>query len=360
MKISVVICTYNRAQMLVESIRAIINQNFPSNGFEIIIVDNNSSDNTKQIVEKFLPRSKVSIRYLFEGKQGLSFARNTGINAASGEIVAFVDDDIDAGNDWLTAVVEAFSSSHVACVGGPIRPIWLVEKPKWLTEQWYPFLSVSEFEAAKVSGDFIGPNYPWGANIAFRRLVLNELGGFPTNLGRIGKTLLSGEEVALCMKIEECGYRIAYAPNAIIYHKIPPERLTKRWFYKRTYWQGRSEAVLNSSNFVKMSAELRRHTSILTAGLNSGKPNSFNSRCCKRIGIGYVHQSLMGFYGGHKGKEYRALRALIEVLREASEGATALREQNAKLSAIENSISWRFSEPIRIAINYISRAIRRL
>lgn len=359
MKASVIICTYNRSAMLGDSIRAIRSQDFPSHAYEIIVVDNNSTDNTQQVVEALQSDSQVEIRYLFESRQGLSFARNSGIQAARGEVVAFVDDDIDAEKFWLKEVVDAFSPPDVACVGGPIRPVWLTEKPDWLTEEWYGYLSVSEFASARSRGEFVGPEYPWGANIAFRRSVINEIGGFPTNLGRIGTTLLSGEEVALCMKIEEQGYRIGYAPNAIIHHKIPPERLRKRWYYRRTYWHGRSDAVLNCSNPSRMEKELRRYTNILRMGFNADNPHSFEARCYRRVGIGFFHQMFLCLYGETKVREYNALRALFCIFHESSKGIVVLRENEDELMAIRNSLSWRLTAPIRLLLDSVTGQSRR-
>lgn len=359
MRISVVICTYNRAALLSESIAAIASQDFPSHDFEVLVVDNNSTDNTRRIVEDLSCNSIVDIRYLFECRQGLSFARNTGVEHSKGEIVAFVDDDIDANEGWLGAIVAAFSSPDVACAGGPIRPVWLIERPAWLTEEWYAYLSVSEFESARSRGEFIGPDYPWGANIAFRRSVLDEVGGFPTNLGRIGYNLLSGEEVALCMKIEEQGGRIAFAPDAVIHHKIQPERLSKRWYYRRTYWQGRSQAVLDSSNPARISRALRRYASVLAKGFNSPNRKSFDSRCYRRLGIGYLHQAFLCLYGVTVAKEYKPLRALIQSFEGASTGMTVLREKDEALVAIQNSLSWRITRPIRLVLDVVTGSVRR-
>ena len=136
MKASVIICTFNRARLLVDTLQAIINQHPPDGGYEIVVVDNNSSDETRLVAEQAAARVPVCVRYVFEADQGLSLARNAGIRAAKGEIVAFVDDDVDAGPHWLRTILVPFSDQRVACVGGPIRPIWLDVRPPWLTKDW--------------------------------------------------------------------------------------------------------------------------------------------------------------------------------------------------------------------------------
>ena len=290
--ISVIIPTYNRSALLAESLKSLIKQNFPSEQYEILVVDNNSTDNTREVTESFASNSPVSVRYNFEKEQGLSIARNTGIRNAKGEIIAFVDDDIHADENWLSAIAKAYEDPSVGCAGGPIRPIWLGQKPSWLDKMWEPYLTINEFEAARVAGEYRWPETPWGANISFRKNVFDRVGMFPENLGRVGVSLLSNEEVNICKKIAAAGIKIAYAPEAVIHHKIPAERLTKQWFYHRTYWQGRSDAILDNGEGFPLKQGMERRIKNWVVTSEALGSSSFPARCFKRIALGYVHQKM--------------------------------------------------------------------
>jgi len=372
MKASVVICTYNREQLIEASILAVQRQDFSQEFYEILVVDNNSTDRTKEIVHRLIPPSPVSIRYIFEENQGLSFARNAGINNAKGEVVVFTDDDIDAEPNWLKDIVAAFDDPQVACAGGPIRPIWPFPKPEWLTERWQGPLTISEFKPAKDAGEFKGPYYPWGANIAFRKDVFQTTGMFPTDLGRIGNCLLSNEEINLCRKIEESGKRIKFAPNAIIHHKIAPERIRKIWLHHRTYWQGRSCAVLDINTGRNIYSQLRANT-IKLQNLAKGNSDTFERRCISKEIFGYFHQLIEGTPNEGRVSVLRRMRALKVVLNLLSDTTSAnkasislqkpatspdhiaeiealkeaIRVKDAEIEAFRNSLSWRITSPLR-------------
>ena len=290
---SVIICTYNRSDLLEESLLSVCRQDLADDQYEILVVDNNSIDNTRQVVQNVAASSKVKISYIFEKRQGLSFARNSGIDAAQGEIVVFTDDDIEAEPQWLRKTVAIFSSPEVACAGGPIRPLWPHEKPQWLDTEREGFLTISEFEAARETGRFSYPNYPWGANIAFRRTVFKEIGVFPTDLGRIGASLLSNEELNLCKRIEAAGYLISFAPEAVIHHKIPAQRMTKSWMMHRAYWQGRSDAILDTGTTPFRYSRLRDFARQLFWHQAKDRGADFTTTCIERNLIGYLHQLLI-------------------------------------------------------------------
>lgn len=292
---SVVVCTFNREALLADTLQALIRQRAPDGGFEILVVDNNSTDETRAVTERVAAHAPVPVRYLFEPQQGLSFARNAGIGAATGSVIAFIDDDVDVGPEWLSALVEPFADSSVGCTGGPIRPKWPLDRPAWITSDWEGYLGITEFEAARVTGEFTGPVYPWGGNIAFRRVVFESVGLFPTDLGRIGTVLLSSEEIEVCRKIEEAGWRIRFAPNAVIYHKIPQDRITKTTFYHRTYHQGRSDAILDLHTGRNTYSKLRQFAASLFWLREGSEPETFDRRCRERIAMGYASQ-LIGLH----------------------------------------------------------------
>ncbi|NVN98666.1 MAG: glycosyltransferase [Geobacteraceae bacterium] len=362
---SIIICTYNRSDLLKDSITSIQNQCFPMDQFEIVVVDNNSFDNTRQIFDQLARVSPVPIKYVFEERQGLSYARNSGIEYSVGEIVVFTDDDVIAEKTWLREMLSVFDNHDVACVGGPIRPIWPFEKPSWLNADWLiEPLSVSEFNSAKDKSYFTG-HYPFGANIAFRRDSFNQFGVFSLDLGRQAGRLLSNEEIELCQRIEAAGKLIGFAPNAIIYHKIAPERLTKQWFYRRFYWQGRSDAVLDANLGRDVYGRLRQCvTSILTSYFVDGHVD-FYQKCKNRMSKGYLHQRIIQADTGEKGNTYRPIRAFEKLLNTMSATSTsthnladeALKEKirllEEQVAGLQASNSWRITAPLRAIHKWI-------
>lgn len=367
---SIIICTYNRSDLLMDSISSIQDQCLPMDLFEIVVVDNNSVDNTRHIFNQLTAVSPVPLRYVFEARQGLSYARNTGIKYSTGEIVVFTDDDIVAEKTWLKELLLAFDNPDVVCVGGPIRPIWPFKKPAWLNADWLiEPLSVSEFTAAKDTGYFTG-HYPFGANIAFRRDAFNQFGAFSVDLGRQAGRLLSNEEIELCRKIEAAGKLIGFSPNAIIYHKIAPERLTKQWFYRRFYWQGRSDAVLDANLGRDVYGRLRQClNSLITSFVVDGHVD-FYQKCRNRVSKGYLHQLLFQAETKKIGNTFRLFRAVEMLLNAMTARSTSphnladittqeeIRLLQEQVSGLQASLSWRITAPLRATHNWIMKLRR--
>lgn len=368
-KVSVIICTYNRSDLLKSSIESIQLQNFSTDNFEIIVVDNNSSDDTKTVVESLAIYSTVRIKYVFESRQGLSFARNTGIEHSEAEIVVFTDDDVEAEINWLRELVLVFDCPEIACVGGPIRPLWPFEKPTWInTDQLIEPLTISEFSAAKETGYFSG-HYPFGANIAFLRETFKKFGAFSEGLGRQAGKLLSNEEIELCQRIEAAGKLIRFAPNAVIYHKIAPERLTKQWFYHRFYWQGRSDAVLDVNIGRDVYAKLNYCASrTMLKSATIGRAD-FGDKCHLRWVKGYLHQLLFSDNLAEANNKLRSLRVFETLLVKMSKIASLSVHENCDatdkqiyqleehISALLTSWSWRITWPLRV-ISKLFHSIR--
>lgn len=244
--ISVIICAYNREQLLRDTLLACDKLLHDINA-EIIVVDNNSTDNTKLVVENWislLPQSPLKKIYLFEARQGLSHARNTGITNARGQIVAFLDDDAIPSEHWLSNIYNAFTNHPDAlALGGKILPKFETSRPDWLAPKYETFLSIMDL--GDTDQEYPSGKFPFGANMAFRKEIFNSI-LFPTNLGRKGNSLLSGEETFLFQEIVKQG-KIYYIPNMHVIHFIPKERLTKEWLLSRLYAQGVSDIRQNTS-----------------------------------------------------------------------------------------------------------------
>jgi len=244
-QISVIICTYNRGQIFKDTLESFAGMDLPMTGsFELLLVDNCSTDDTQRIAKDFVRENSGYAHYLFEGKQGLSHARNSGIAASKGAVVAFIDDDVYLDQGWLKAMLEVFQSqSDAVAIGGRSMPQFEGGRPDWITDDLLTFYGSTN------SGDktkkMIYPEHPFGLNMAFRREVFNMIGDFGTHLGRKKNNLLSNEESDLFLRIHNAGLKVIYTPNALLYHRIPANRARKDWIISRHYWQGISDIAFH-------------------------------------------------------------------------------------------------------------------
>lgn len=242
-KASVIVCTYNRCASLAETLQALAAQDFDTARWELLVVDNNSRDETRGCVENFREQHpQLDCRYLFQPAQGLSHARNMGIAAARGELLVFTDDDVLPESDWLTRACALMDNSTCTAFGGYVAPIWEHQPPAWLTERFHGFIAIR----MDTRGPFeLGEHdeLPFGANMGFRREVFEQLGMFDTALGRKGNVLAGGEEWDLFRRIQASGGRIIYAPDIRVHHKVEAFRLRKAYFRRWRFQGSRNEAL---------------------------------------------------------------------------------------------------------------------
>ena len=241
-RISAVVCTHNRAAYLRKALHSLIDQTLAQDLYEIIIVDNGSQDNTKQVVSEL--SAVPSLRYLHEPLIGLSRARNTGWRHAEGMYVAYLDDDAVACPEWLATFLDVFETFEPTpgCVGGKCEPIWEAPRPDWLSDKLLGFLAVVHWSDVPI----VLNEEQWlaGCNIACSRELLQTVGGFREDLDRQGTKLLSSGEIYLQQQLDSLGYRSVYHPEIVVGHHVSRPRLTKKWFRERAYWQGVSNAVM--------------------------------------------------------------------------------------------------------------------
>ncbi|MCP4937422.1 MAG: glycosyltransferase family 2 protein [bacterium] len=241
-RISAVICTSNRSAVLPSAIDSLLRQEISNVAYEILVVDNASTDETANVVQQYLEHNRaVSIRYLFEPLTGLSRARNLAVAESQGDIIAFLDDDAIADHHWLAALLDVYDTNPAAwAVGGKVKPVWEAPRPIWMTDDIVAHLAILDLgdELLPVSP----PRYLVGANCSFRRQVFKEVGLFETNLGRYGTQLLDGEEAELLARIREHGGLVLYAPHVIVGHRIQADRTIRRYFINYAYQAGRSRA----------------------------------------------------------------------------------------------------------------------
>jgi GT2 family glycosyltransferase len=234
MNASIIIATYNRAAYLSRCLEALAALETDPTMFEIIIVDNNSSDNTREVVQGFVQEHPtLSIHYLFEKEQGAALARNSAIAEASGEILCFLDDDTVPTSGWLSAIAAGFADPGVGCVGGPaILDFQGRERPPWLLGDLQGLLSGYGLLYTEPTAISKIAEYPFLCNMAVRRSVLAEVGSFRPDLGRSGGSLLAGEETELVDRMYKAGWRVMYLPDAKVWHLVAPERLDKQYIYR--------------------------------------------------------------------------------------------------------------------------------
>ena len=188
-RVTIVLCTFSRAHLLGPALDAALSQIDGTPSYELLLVDNNSRDRTREIVQQ-REASGSRLRYVFEAQQGLSFARNAGIVHARGDIVAFTDDDVRVAPNWVSRIHAAFEThAHVDCVGGRILPEWSVPPPAWLTkDRWVGALALQDYGPERLMFDPKNPVCLAGANLAFRKRVFENIGAFSTEFGSARRT----------------------------------------------------------------------------------------------------------------------------------------------------------------------------
>ena len=247
-EVTVVICTYNRSALLrttLESLRQLQTHRI----WELVVVDNNSIDDTNAIVSEFAKSAPIPVSYIFEPRQGKSFALNTGIARAAGDVIAFTDDDVVVEPDWLERACHALEQDEsIDYTGGPVRPLWAGIPPPWLDQHrsdLWGTLAILDYgddtfifeERCKV---------PLGVNMAIRRTLVTRIGGFHPELGRRGRSLLGQEQAEFLARARAEGIRGRYVPEMRLAHYVPAARLTRRYFSRWWYWKGVSRARVDA------------------------------------------------------------------------------------------------------------------
>lgn len=252
MEVSIIISTFNRSSNLNDCLQHLEDQkNTEHFAWEALVVDNNSTDDTKKVTETLKKKLSINIRYVFESNQGLSYARNCGIDESAAEYVIFIDDDIRVTPSWLAAIHHRFVAEDCDAVGGIIHVESPEFLPAWITENMYGFLGHRDFgeHAFKMNGI---DQFPFGGNMAVRRSVAASLNGFDTRMGRKGEgkkreELFKGEETDFFHRLAKTDCTLWYEPDAIVLHKILPYQLRKNFFRTLHYNAGYQKSMLDAS-----------------------------------------------------------------------------------------------------------------
>jgi glucosyl-dolichyl phosphate glucuronosyltransferase len=258
--VSVIVCTYNREKYLEESLQCLARQDLSEDLFEIILVNNRSTDRTEQICKHFSEENRqLNFRYFTENQAGLSYARNKGIKESEGNLVVFLDDDAMAGEQYLSTVRQFFlENKNVLAGGGRIVPEYETNAPGWMSRFLLPL--VSALDMGESIKPFPGNKHPVGANMFFRKSFFAEKGVFKTDLGRRGDLLLGGEEKDIFSRIDRKKHPVIYLPGAEVRHIVPDKRLEGEHIDKLATGIGMSEAIRVGRSFKRRLAMCTRES----------------------------------------------------------------------------------------------------
>lgn len=236
-KLDVVVPTFNRSQLLSLALDSLLRAPIPPQlDVQIYVVDNNSKDDTRALVEAKKIGAFPPIHYVLATLQGSSAARNAGISAGEGEIIAFIDDDEEIDSQWYSVLAQEFGSSEISFLGGPYLPNWVSPAPDWMPEGYYAVIgAIPPKPRATIDENFHGNLM--GGNCALRRSVFEQVGLYDIHLGRSDTGLLSDEDAEFFSRVRRAGLRGVYVPEFAIHHYIAPERLTKSYYRRWVYWR---------------------------------------------------------------------------------------------------------------------------
>lgn len=251
-KATIAICTYNRAALLKLCIKSLNELDFPKQEFEVLVVDNNSTDNTAEVcatVPALYP--ELNFRYVVEKQQGVGHTRTRCAKEAKGEIVAYIDDDCLAEKNWLREIVSFYNAHPEAMsTGGKIVPKYLVPVADWFGKYFWGL--VGHYDQGNKIFQMKGVRYPSGANMHFRKLAFEKYGYFDGNLGRSGKSLMAGEEKAMYLKLINHNEKVYYLPHVIVHHHVEGNKFDKNYVRRHSFGIGGSERLMNAGNPIKL------------------------------------------------------------------------------------------------------------
>jgi glycosyltransferase involved in cell wall biosynthesis len=243
--ISVIISTYNRCNILRGAIASLLAQVSDGVTYEVIIVDNNSTDRTRQTVESFIERGATNLRYIFEPKQGVSYGRNAGIQASRAPIIALTDDDVQTTPKWVATIKRLFDEHpEVVFLGGKVLPLAPDQLPRWVTRDHWEPLAILDYGDTPFYVDASRRLCLLTASLAFRREVFAEVGLFSPELQRVKDGIGSLEDLELQLRVWRAGRQGLYTPELQVGTEVPPTRLTRSYHRRWHKGHGRFYAVL--------------------------------------------------------------------------------------------------------------------
>ena len=257
-EVSVIVATYNRGDTVRGTIESLMNQECDGLEYEVIVVDNNSSDDTRRAIEDLRSRPGYEkLSYFFEQQQGVSYARNTGIAAARAPVLAFTDDDIRPANNWVRSIHDGFKRfPQVDCLGGKVLPEIGTEFPGWLTSKHWTPLALMDLGDKPVELHVDTGAGLVGANMAVRAAALRGVGSFRPHLQRVKGGIGSLEDHELQLRLSAAGKRLLYLPEMVVYAQVFAERLTKTYHRRWYCGHGHFYAVMRNEEFESSKIKL--------------------------------------------------------------------------------------------------------
>jgi glycosyltransferase involved in cell wall biosynthesis len=285
MKYSILIATYNRATELAETLEG-LKRITTTDSWEVLVVDNNSNDATRAVVEAAMPGFPAPLRYLFEQEQGKAAALNTGIRQAHGDILVFTDDDALVAPDWLDRAGVALAETGGAYVGGRVFPRWETARPEWIPTRggrlWAVIALLDYGTRPREFGRGIG--WPLGVNMAVRAAVFRVHGLWWDNrYDRVGNTLRGQGQREWCLRVRAAGLRGFYVPEMVVHHLVPADRLVKQYFRRWFYWYGITRAIMYAHHGLDMESPDERTYDFATVPHVAGVPRYLFRSALQRL-----------------------------------------------------------------------------
>ena len=286
--ISAVITTYNRCEMLAMALEALLGQKAGGVRYEVVVVDNNSTDNTRATIEALIAKGHANLRYVFEPKQGIAYGRNAGMAAARGDIIAFTDDDVVVTDNWIAVIKRAFDENpDVEYIGGKILPDWTEPPPKWLTvDHWWP-LALLDRGDKRFYIDASNPLCLPTANASFRRELFSRIGLFsPEFSGR--------EDHELFVRLWQAGGQGLYEPDLVVMARVQPERLLKSYHHRWNTTTGKFNSLMRLDEIIAPDGTLgnERPHKVRLFGVPGSMYREFMTES-----LGWLKQSVFGDEG---------------------------------------------------------------
>jgi len=295
MNISVILCTYDRCQSLTKTLESLAVSVLPDSvEWEVLIVDNNSHDQTHEVVEQFSRLYPDRFRYLFEGRQGKSYALNSGIREARGDVLAYLDDDVSVEPTWLHNLTSLLHDGEWAGSGGRILPMRGFVPPRWLALEGplgFGAALCAQFDLGDVPAEL--KDAPFGTNMAFRREMFEKYGDFRGDLGpRPSET--RNEDTEFGRRLMAGGERLRYVPSAVVYHDVHESRVRKQFFL--AWWFDRGRGVIRESGRIPGAREIlkllsRTLQTALWSVLSLDPQRRFYRKCMVRFAAGKLAEA---------------------------------------------------------------------
>ncbi len=303
MRFSIVIPTFNRAndlRLTLQSLRGLK----PSGSWEVIVADNNSTDDTAEVVKAVARDFPVDLIYVFEAEQGRSAALNAAIRLARGEVIVTTDDDVRVEADWLDRSAEALDQLECDYVGGKVLPIWTAPRPEWIPDRsgkHWAVIALLDYGPRPLPFFKVAHYVPLGVNMAFRREAFDRAGLWSNRVGRKKGTLLGQEVREWMLRAREAGLRGSYTPSMVVRHVIQADRLNKAYFRRWFYWHGVSRALLYRDAWIDMQAPDDTSMDFSRVPHILGVPRYFY-----RDALGHVGRMIASALRGHRMETFDA------------------------------------------------------